>query len=173
MNALDKFHITLLPMMKSQESSKGKRAWELTQILLNIKVPDTDMGYYLIGVMLGANYSWIEEPYKSQILEVLKLAQPFEDFYETFRQEGWDKGWNKGWDQGLDKGLKEGVIKAHREAIIRVLNKRFGLKSLELQSLVKALNNEEVLLRIIEELHNANNIKAASKIIEVAMKSIL
>ena len=127
------------------------------------------MGYYLIGVMLGANYSWIEEPYKSQILKVLKLAQPFEDFYETFRQEGW----NEGLKEGRDEGLKEGRINANREAAARILNKKFGLKSLELQTFVKAINNEDVLFRIIEEVPFANNIKAAKKIIETAMESIL
>ena len=108
------------------------------------------------------------EDYKSQILEVLKLAQPFEDFYETFRQEGRNEGLKEGRDEGLkegrDEGLKEGRdegrIDANREAAARILNKKFGLKSLELQNLVKAINNEVVLFRIIEEVPFSNNIKA-------------
>ena len=177
LNGLDKFHIALIPMMKSQVFSKGKMAWELTQTLLKVKVPDTNLGFYLIGVMLGANYSWIEEPYKSQILEVLKMAQPFEDFYETFRQEGKDEGLKEGRDEGLkegrDEGLKEGRVNDNREAAARILNKKFGLKSLELQGFVKGINNEDILFRIIEEIPFAGNIKAAEKIIETAMVSVL
>ena len=98
--------------------------------------------------MLGANYSWIEEPYKSQILEVLKLAQPFEDFYETFRKEGW----NEGLKEGRDEGLREGRINGRKEDVCRIMNRKFGLQSLELQNFIKAINNETVLIRIIEEV---------------------
>ena len=69
--------------------------------------------------------------------------------------------------------MKEGRINANREAIIKILDRKFGLKSLELQNLVKDINNETVLSYLIEEIPFARNVKAAKKIIDTAMKSVL
>ena len=88
------------------------------------------------------------------------------------RQEGRNEGLKEGRDEGLKEGRDEGRIDANREAATRILNKKFGLKSLELQNLVKAINNEDVLFRIIEEVPFSNNIKSAKKIIETAIESV-
>lgn len=67
---LDKLNIILLPMMSLSDQSRSERAWEVTTTVTNL--PDKDLGYYLIGAMMGANYSWIIEPEKKKILEVQK-----------------------------------------------------------------------------------------------------
>ena len=67
--------------MSLSDQSRSERAWEVTATVANL--PDKDLGYYLIGAMMGANYSWIIEPEKKKILEVLKMAQPFQDFYQA------------------------------------------------------------------------------------------
>ena len=140
---LDKLHIILLPMMSVSDQSRSQRAWEVTTTVN--RLPDKDLGYYLIGAMMGTNYSWIVEPEKEKILGVLLMAQPFQDFYQSF----------------VDKGKEEGIKEGLQDAICRILNRRFGDKSLELQLAVRNITDKFALDTIIEELTETRTLKSA------------
>ena len=139
---IDKLHIILLPMMSVSDQSRSQRAWEVTTTIS--RLPDKDLGYYLIGAMLGTNYSWIVDPEKKKILEVLLMAQPFQDFYQSFV------------DKGKEEGKKEGL----QNAICNILNRRFGEQSLELQFEVKKITNEIILDYLIGEIAETKTLKA-------------
>jgi predicted transposase YdaD len=153
---LDKMKIILLPMMSSKISSRSRRALEMTEVLENY--PEKDMGYYLIGAMVGTNYSLLQEPEKSKILEVLRMAQPFQELYREFEEKGMRKGMRK----GMEKGRTEGK----QESICKLLAKKFGPESTELQERVRKITDETALDRFIEELIVADNINDAAKVIE-------
>jgi hypothetical protein len=104
----DKLHIILLPMMKSSTTGRSHRALELTR-MLGQKSKD-ELGYYLIGAMVAANYGWIEEPEKQLIMEVLKMAQPFQDLYQEFEAKGMEKEKMEVAKKMLLKNMDVGVI---------------------------------------------------------------
>ena len=112
------------------------------------------MGYYLIGAMVGTNYSLLQEPEKSKILEVLRMAQPFQELYREFEEKGMEKGMEKGRAEGLQK------------AVCKLLAKKFGPESTELQERVRKITDETALDRFIEELIVADNINDAARVIE-------
>lgn len=87
---IDKLQIILLPMMKSNQTNSSKRAYELTETLQKYK--DDEFKYYLIGAMVTINYRNIDEPEKAKILEVLKMAKPFEDLYKEIELKGREEG---------------------------------------------------------------------------------
>jgi flagellar biosynthesis/type III secretory pathway protein FliH len=74
--------------------------------------PEKDLGCYLIGAMVGTNYSLLQEPEKSKILEVLRMAQPFQELYREFEEKGMRKGIEKGIEKGMEQGRSEGLQKA-------------------------------------------------------------
>ena len=154
LNNLDKMHIILLPMMASSDYDRSRRAWEVTQTVT--KLHDKDLGHYLIGAMMGTNYNWIGEPEKSKILEVLRMAQPFQDFYQEFRKEG------------IKEGKREGRLIKAREAVCRILVKKFATDSLKLQKNVKTISSEQVLDRLIEEVSVAETLQDAVNAVENA-----
>ena len=87
---IDKLQIILLPMMKSNQTNSSKRAYELTETLQKYK--DDEFKHYLIGAMVTINYRNIDEPEKAKILEVLKMAKPFEDLYKEIELKGREEG---------------------------------------------------------------------------------
>jgi len=145
---LDKMKIILLPMMSSKTSSRSQRALEITKVLENYS--KKDIGYYLIGAMVGTNYSLLQEPEKSKILEVLRMAQPFQELYQEFE----------------DKGMKKGRTEGKQESACMLLAKKFGTDSTELQERIKRITDETALDRLIEELVVTSNIQDATKVIE-------
>ena len=91
---IEKLQIIILPMMKSNETTTSKRAYELTETLQ--KYRDDEFKHYLIGAMVTINYSHIEEPEKAKILEVLRMAKPFEDLYKEIEMKGREEGKEEG-----------------------------------------------------------------------------
>lgn len=111
----DKLNIILLPMMKSNKSSRSLRALELTYLLKSYC--KDDLGYYLIGAMVATNYGCIEEPEKKIIQEVLKMAQPFQDLYEDFKQKGVEEGRKEGLEKGRQEGRQKGRQEGRQEGL--------------------------------------------------------
>ncbi|MCW2277852.1 hypothetical protein [Heliophilum fasciatum] len=110
LDAQDKLRIMLLPMMFERPSDRSRAAWTVTEALDTEK---TDDAMYLIGTMLAANYSNILAPEKDKILEVLRMAQIFEELYRHFEEKGMAKGMEKGMEKGIEKtaiaALKKGA----------------------------------------------------------------
>lgn len=99
----DKLNIMLLPMMRSRTATPSQRAWQVTETVNQL--PEENTAAYLIGVMVTANYSLLEDPEKSKILEVLEMAQPFQELYQKFEQKGRIKEKQKTARKLLMKGM--------------------------------------------------------------------
>ena len=82
------------------------------------------------------------------------MAQPFQELYREFEEKGMRKG--------MEKGRTEGK----QESICKLLAKKFGPESTELQERVRKITDETALDRFIEELIVANNINDVAKVIE-------
>ena len=104
---IDKLQIILLPMMKSNQTTTSKRAYELTETLQ--KYIDDEFKHYLIGAMVTINYSHIEEPEKAKILEVLKMAKPFEDLYKEIESKGREEGRQEARKEFAKTLLQDGI----------------------------------------------------------------
>ena len=85
------------------------------------------------------------------------MAQPFQDFYQSFV--------DKGKEEGIEEGKKEGRKEGLQNAICKILKRRFGDKSLELQLAVRNIADEIILDTLIEELADTKTLKSALKAI--------
>jgi flagellar biosynthesis/type III secretory pathway protein FliH len=70
-------------------------------------------------------------------------------FEELALKEGLEKGIQKGLEKGLQKGLEKGILQKAREAILDVLDTRFGEVPDAVRERVNALCSEPTL----KELH--------------------
>lgn len=113
---LEKLQILLLPMMKTNQATASKRAYELTKTLEQYH--NKDLAHYLIGAMVAVNYSQIKDPEKAKILEVLEMAKPFEELYKKFEM--------KGRQEGIQEGRREGQL----EIIQNLINKGIGIAAI-------------------------------------------
>ncbi|WP_458413803.1 hypothetical protein ACNQFZ_02600 [Schinkia sp. CFF1] len=125
---IERLQIILLPMMKTNQSTISKRAYELTKFLQeNI---DDDFKHYIIGAMVTVNYSHINEPEKAKILEVLKMAKPFEDLYKEFEM--------KGREEGKEEARKEFAKRLFQDGIeISYIKKVTQLSDQEINDLIQ------------------------------------
>jgi hypothetical protein len=94
-------------MMKTNQTTSSKRAYELTKTLQQYQ--DEDSAHYLIGAMVAVNYSQITVPEKAKILEVLEMAKPFEDLYKKFELIGEKRGKQEQSKEIAKKLLKKGM----------------------------------------------------------------
>ncbi|NLC07981.1 MAG: DUF4351 domain-containing protein [Syntrophomonadaceae bacterium] len=98
------------------------------------------------------------------------MAQPFQELYREFEEKGMRKGMEqgirKGMEQGMRKGMEKGRTEGKQESICKLLAKKFGPESTELQERVRKITDETALDRFIEELIVANNINDVAKVIE-------
>jgi hypothetical protein len=66
-------------------------------------------------------------------------------FEELALKEGLEKGIQKGLEQGLEKGLEKGILQNAREAILDVLDTRFGQVPDSVRERINSLDNERTL----------------------------
>ncbi len=66
---------------------------------------DEKSSLFLIGFMMAANYSSLDEKSKKTLLEVLVMARPFEDFYQKWREEGKEEGMEEAVKLLLESGM--------------------------------------------------------------------
>lgn len=125
---IEKLQIILLPMMKTHQSTTSRRAYELTETLQ--KYPQVDIAKYLIGAMVAVNYGHIKEPEKAKILEVLRMAKPFEDLYKEFELIGEKRG--------RQEEKREIVKNLYQKGIdIRIIAESTGLTINEVNELIQ------------------------------------
>jgi flagellar biosynthesis/type III secretory pathway protein FliH len=110
--------------------------------------------------------SMLQEPEKSKILEVLRMAQPFQELYQEFEDKGMKKGLEKGMEKGIEKGMEKGRTEGKQESACMLLAIKFGTESTKLQERIKRITDETALDRLIEELIVTSNIQDATKVIE-------
>ncbi len=58
---------------------------------------------------MAANYSSLDEECKKTILEVFKMAQPFQDFYQELQEEAKKEGKKEGREEVITLLLKGGM----------------------------------------------------------------
>ncbi|MCW2277321.1 Rpn family recombination-promoting nuclease/putative transposase [Heliophilum fasciatum] len=134
LDAQDKLRIMLLPMMFEKPQERSQAAWKITEAL---QQEHSDNSAYLIGTMAAANFSNLLSPEKEKIMEVLQMANAFQELYREFEEKGIEKGFKKGIEKGIEKGRKEGIEEGRekgreevrKEIAITALNNKFDVET--------------------------------------------
>ncbi len=123
---IDKLQIILLSMMKTNQTTPSQRAFELAETLHQYP---KDIKHFLIGAMVAINYNHINNPERKKILEVLKMAKPFEDLYKEYEQKG------------IEEGIKKGIQEERKEVAKRLLEDRMEFEFIKK---VTKLSDQEI-----------------------------
>lgn len=115
-------------MMKTIQSTTSRRAYELTKTLQ--KYSQADIAHYLIGAMVAVNYGHIKDPENAKILEVLKMAKPFEDLYKEFELIGEKRGRQEEKREIVKNLFKKGID-------IKIIAESTGLTVNEVKELIQ------------------------------------